>query len=1477
MQIKRQDLFTTVRTEGAILPPDLLQCVAAEDAGIEGLTARDYHLSGEKLNGAVNRSWNKLTGAWAAFKSAREKLPAADAGTSVTRERWLLPLFQELGYGRVPAAKAVELEGKTYAVSHRWQNTPMHLVGFRADLDRRAAGIAGAARSSAHSHLQEYLNRASESLWGFVSNGLRLRILRDNKSLTRQSFVEFDLEAMMDGQVYPDFKLLWLVCHQSRVETQPEAPPDACWLEKWSQTAIKQGTRALDQLRSGVEQAITALGRGFLAHSANSALRQKLTGGTLAAQDYYRQLLRMVYRLMFLFVAEDRGLLFAPSSDPAARDAYTRFYSTWRLRELAGKLRGTPHTDLYAGLSLVFSKLDRTGCPELALPALGSFLWSEDAVADLLGCALANRDLLAAIGELAYTQDGGARRPVDYKNLGPEELGGIYESLLELHPRLNTDAGLFELSTAAGHERKTTGSYYTPTSLVNCLLDSALDPVLDEAAKRPDAARAILDLKVCDPACGSGHFLIAAAHRIAKRLAAMRTGDEEPAPDVYRHALRDVIGHCIYGVDMNPMAVELCKVSLWMEALEPGKPLSFLDSHIQTGNALLGATPALLDQPLPDDALKEIEGDDSARAREYRKRNKDERQGQEHLFDQPRFVNLADLAATLAELERNEQETAEQVHTLEQRYSEHLRGSYEAAKFFADAWCAAFVWPKNSQTDDALTHAKLGAIRTKGEHCLVPWMREKVRELARQYRFFHWHIAFPHVFGPRGEAGFDVVLGNPPWERIKLQEKEWFAERRPDIANATNAAQRRRMIAELASTDPALHGAFLDECRRAEGESHFVRVSGRYPLCGRGDVNTYALFAELNRSILSGVGRVGCIVPSGIAMDDTTKFFFRDLMDTGSLESLYDFENAEAIFPTVHRSYKFSLLTLRRRSDGVGGARSPATFVFFAHDTSHVHDPNRRLGLSADAIALFNPNTRTCPVFRSRRDAEVTKAIYERVPVLMIESPEVQNAWGVKFLTMFHMAGDSGSFRTRRQLESEGCKLAGNSFRGEGRTYLPLYEAKMTNLFDHRHGNIVGSENLAELSGIPAEGTTYEQHRDPSFQAMPRYWVEESLVSEAVRRAGWTRGYFISFRDLARSTDVRTAIHAMLPLVGVGHKAPLLLPFNATPVQMACLLGNLNSYVLDYCVRQKIGGASLSFFIVKQVPVLPPTTYDRPSPWDSSPVTLGGWLLPRVLELTYTALDLSAFAADCGYSGPPFVWDDERRFLIRCELDAAFFHLYGVARGDVAYILDTFPIVERKDRDKYGGTYRTKETLIEIFDAMAEAIQDRTTYQSRLNPLPADPRVTHPAREVARPAPVLVQKGMLVGYITLLLHAWKGRPVSRQVLELGLIFMFHDEARNDVLGKRGSNQPPARFQPLDSVLSGMEQFGSAVLSTVNGKSTVSLGDHATPLAKFKDEDLQRAIDAVAAVEKLGVSRAMSYVQEKLNVTTTFAAAGADAD
>ena len=508
----------------------------------------------------------------------------------------------------------------------------------------------------------------------------------------------------------------------------------------------------------------------------------------------------------------------------------------------------------------------------------------------------------------------------------------------------------------------------------------------------PIRRHAILELKVCDPACGSGHFLIAAAHRMAKRLAAVRTGEAEPTPEAVRHALRDVIGRCIYGVDINSMAVELCKVSLWMEALEPGKPLSFLDHHIQCGNSLLGATPALLQKGIPDAAFDPIESDNKAYCREFKKQNKEERQGQDRLFDDDSlpWEHQGDLAAAITRLESIPDDNVEGVRSRQQRYEELVQSSgYRFGRLLADAWCAAFVWKKCSS--DELSYPVTESYFRRIEHNphnVTPWMYVEIQRLARQYQFFHWHLAFPSVFRPqdKGEkpdseqagwwGGFDVVLGNPPWERIKLQDQEWFATRRPDIANARNAAERRQMIELLQEEDCALYQAFIVDRRRAEAESHFIRDSGRYILCGRGGMNTYALFAETNRLLISPTGSLGCILPSGIATDDTTKHYFHDLMQTKTLASLYDFENREKLFPSVDSRMKFSLLT-------VTGQLRPAReaeFSFWNTNTIHLQDPDRRYALAVDEIALINPNTQTCPVFRSRQDAELTLRVYSRVP-----------------------------------------------------------------------------------------------------------------------------------------------------------------------------------------------------------------------------------------------------------------------------------------------------------------------------------------------------------------------------------------------------------------------------------------------------------------------------------------------------------------
>jgi len=1110
--------------------------------------------------------------------------------------------------------------------------------------------------------------------------------------------------------------------------------------------------------------------------------------------------------LLFLFVAEDRDLLLNPQADDAVRDTYINYYSTQRLRRMAEKFKGTQHADLFEGLRLVMRLLsgEQNGAGQaLGLIPLGSFLFSDRAVEAVIDCQISNQQLLNAVRVLSLTYDDSAKvyRSIDYKNLGPEELGSVYESLLELHPRINIPAKQFVLATAGGNERKTTGSYYTPTSLINALLDSALNPVLDEAIKPSPqtplpqgegltAEERILNLKICDPACGSGHFLIAAANRIAKALAFVRTGEEEPTPSAIQEAKRDVISHCIYGVDINPMAVELCKVNLWMEALEPGKPLSFLDHRIQVGNSLLGTTPKLMADGIPNEAFKAIEGDDKKFVSQMKRVNREERKQRESgirqmsLFEAPRTADYGYLTDAMYKLDATPDDTLAGVRHKEEQYAQLANDpEYIKARLLADAWCSAFVWEKIQSNDFPLPMTDLIYRRMEADPLTdnLQDIREQVVRLTDRYGFFHWHIAFPDVFSVPDDvnqaeneqigwnSGFDCILGNPPWERIKIQEKEWFAERVPDIASAPNASARRKMIKDLAKTDPATYADFRADKRKAEGESHFVRTSQRYPLCGRGDVNTYTIFSETSRHVINGAGRVGIIVPSGIATDDTTKFFFQDIMQTRSLVSLFDFENAQGIFAGVHRSYKFCLLTLTSWD-----AIAPQSdFVFFAHAVSDIHDNWRRFTLSAEDIAMLNPNTGTMATFRSVKDAEITKAIYRHTPVLIEEDNDL-NPWGISFLRMFDMSNDSHLFRTFDELEAQGYTLDGNHFvKGESR-YLPLYEAKMMHQFTHRwatYDSYLGVAKLdysilqpsSDIKKMVSRDMTVSELKEPDAFVMPRYWVDNQEIIERIQDISWLLG----FRDIARSTDERTALFAIEPRFGSGNT--LILVFMDQIAELRCsYIASMNSFIVDYVVRQKVSGTHLTYNFVKQFPVIPPHTYTQ---------ALLDFIVPRVLELTYTAWDLQAFAQDVGWHGAPFVWDEERRFLMRCELDAMYFHLYGIGREDVDYIMETFPIVKRKDmartkpnaltlnpspsgrgtsqnadssllnegegRGDEGNTgeYITKRIILEMYDQMAELpmmgvpapkdenstynVPDVSQWQTWLNPPPASPDVAH--------------------------------------------------------------------------------------------------------------------------------------------------------
>ncbi|HZL38302.1 MAG TPA: DNA methyltransferase [Tepidisphaeraceae bacterium] len=554
---------------------------------------------------------------------------------------------------------------------------------------------------------------------------------------------------------------------------------------------------------------------------------------------------------------------------------------------------------------------------------------------------------------------------------------------------------------------------------------------------------------------------------------------------------------------------------------------------------------------------------------------------------------------------------------------------------------------------------------------------------------FDWQAAFPAIFA---NGGFDAVIGNPPWERMKVQEREFFSLAAPEIAASVNAADRRKLIATIEAKSPGLWSRYTAAQQAAERTLAYVRSeSANFPLTGRGDVNTYMLFAELARRLVSPTGRVGLLVPSGIATDNTTRVFFADLMESKTLAALFDFENRKPVFADVDGRFKFSVLLM----SGTQVRHEHAQFVFFAHTMKDLADTNRHIRLSPRDLKLLNPNTRTCPIFRTRRDAEITKRIYRTIPILVDQSRKSGgNPWGVKFCRMFDQTNDAEHFITGEKLKADGYTLDGNRWIKKKDIYLPLYEAKMIQAYDHRAAGVRIAAGNWMRQGQPEE-TSLVEHQNPEFVAQPRYWVSASTTSAQLK--GVERIGLIGFKDITSATNRRTMIASAIPFSAVTNHFPLLLSDLPWRRQF-CLLGNLNSLAYDYVTRQKVGAITLNFFIVEQLPTLPPDAYDEKCPWAKSR-KLEDWIADRVLKLTCTANDMLPVGHAAGFTPGVWKWKDEERAQLRAELDAAYFHLYRLTREDVEYILGTFQGIAREDEQAQGEGF-TRRLILEAYDAM---------------------------------------------------------------------------------------------------------------------------------------------------------------------------------
>jgi N-6 DNA Methylase len=1486
--------YPSIRIEGAILSPDILERL--DDA--VGQQPSDFGLEpSTKVKDEIARAWADAQDYWRIFQRKLESLKAESLATTETRNNWIVPLLGLLGYQLEYQARGTELNDKNYPISHRVTNrgqTPVHIIGCRelSGLDRKPE--KSALRMSAHAMVQEYLN-LTEQLFGLVTNGRVLRLMRDSSRLIKLSYLEFDLDRIFADGLFADFAVLYRLLHASRLPQSTEVT-SSCWLERYHQDTIEQGTRIRDGLRAAVTEALELLGTGFISDPHNNALRHQIETKQLAAEDFFKHILRLVYRLLFLMVTEERGLVFPKGTPTKHVKIYFQHYSVQRLRRLAltRGLKIERCHDAWLSLLSTFRLFEHPDtAAKLSMTALVGQLFHPESLGSLAGCRLSNAALFNALDRLCNFNHpkSGQRIPVNFGALATEEFGSVYESLLELHPIVEVQpTPFFRFKQAAGNERKTTGSYYTPSSLVDCLLESALDPVLDDRIR--DFAKlgyesveaSILSLKVCDPACGSGHFLIAAAQRIARQLARARSGDEEPSPQGMRHALRDVIGHCIYGVDINSMSVELCKVALWMEAMEPGKPLSFLDHHIQCGNSLLGTTPVLLAKGIPDNAFAPVDGDVKTRVTSLKKQNKSERptetgKRQRLLGVVP--LELGNFAADFVRLNTAPDSTLAEVAALQQQYARLVHSNeYESTRLLADTWCAAFVWIKDDSDLGKLcpTERDFRKVESQAGTGLVPQVRDEVIRLRDQYQFFHWHLAFPDVFRLPGKdakpeneqtgwnGGFDVMLGNPPWESSDLMKVEFYATLLPSVAAARTTDDRTKLIAQAVKDDPELDGLWNAAVRVNEGASHVVKNSGLYPFTSGGKLNTYRSFAESFSFLVRNRGHVGVVLKSGIVNAQDNQAFFADLLRHDRVVTVFDFINTSGIFPDVVGNERFCIFVIK----GKDGGAARATFMFGLDKIDQLHDESRRIVVATEDLAALNPNDLSVPPLTSSRDQAILLSVHRRIPVLVNEATQL-NPHSVRYARgHLNSSTDSGLFAENTYESLREIGLINERGLWDENQVRPLNEGKLIGLFNHRFGTFEGVSRKTRFGKkAEARDPTLIELQDPSFRAMPRFWLRTSATLELLAAKRYELGWVLTFRHVCRAfVDARTAQLCISPNEPTSDSCALLL-LDSSPsdaAMSACsIVGSWSSFVGDYVLRQKIYGPALTKAISLQLPT--PTI----GTWTECriPGVDPAFLINHMLELTYTAWDLEPFARDCGYAGPPFRWDEERRFLLRAELDAASFHLYGINREDAAYILDTFPIVRRKDEARYNGEYKTKSIILEIYDALSEAVRNGQPYQSRLDPPPADPRVAHPDTRTSAglSEEQVVQSGRIAAYVVLLLREWN-RPAARNVLEVAIVLMLNDRVRAQILQQvPNSNLPNASHSPtefvrgFDGFLAQLVVTGLIAIVSTHETQSIQLGTNVPATAAAPDEDRIRLQETLRALEIVGEDRAREVLQD----------------
>ncbi len=1194
---------------------------------------------------------------------------------------------------------------------------------WQRDFDASGTG-GGRGSETAAQQIQRYLLIAgadsNESLrWGILTNGARWRIY-SYRARPRERTWEIDLASLLmrtdlfsqvlDEDANHRLRTAFLLFRRdSWISREGER-------ETFLDRLLEEGRRRDAELADDLSDVI-------FEHVYRDIVKLFWSKQPDAESDAIaRAALLFLYRLLFIYYAEDRGML--NTDDPNYRPLSLRYGVRDPVAEQHGKAQfATRSTRYWRHLKELTGIIDQ-GEHGLGLPAYNGGLFAQGhAILDEI--ELSDAELAPIIHDLSHTPDG---TYVSYRNLEVQQLGSIYERLLEQVP-WRDEVGEADVRPSP-YARKDSGSYYTPQELVDLIVEQTLRPLIDEriAAFRAnptvdnDPAQAVLRLRVLDPAMGSGHFLITAIDWLSEQLTSLvnrewpqkpghvspvraRLWDlQEAHPTLDDHTLlqRMVLKRCIYGVDKNPMAVELARVALWLHTFTGELPLPFLEHRIVRGDSLLG-----------------IRGEQSrayiSEWGRYPLNQRFEMYVEEAAGFARRHDALLDL--TLDEIQES--------RALVQDAGFRQGGQPTPLNLVVGLrWLSAGM----NKRERAAFHAPLteilggdpgrsiavllGGENDKGKTQTTPEyrkIRDAANEIVERERVLHWELRFPEVMSA---GGFDAVIGNPPWDRIKLQEVEWWAARDEDVAKARTAAERKSVVAARRATGDPVVRDFDAAAEQAAQFSTVIRKGGDYPLLGKGDINLYSLFVERSIALLKPSGVAGLLTPSGIYADKTAAEYFRSISTTGRLGGIYDFENRRSAnpdaktakwFPDVHPQFKFCATI----TGGPERTFPEARCGFFLNSRTDLEDEDRVFPLAPDDFARINPNTGTAPILRRQRDSEIVSRIYRNHPVLVDRTADGdRKLYPIRYHRMLDMAMDSHLFKTFGALSDSGAyQLKRNRLKLDNEEWLPLYQGRMVEQYDHRANNVLYDSTNLKRPHVSTK-VTASQHRDPSFAPAVVLWVNERDVERLLPKdANW----LIGFRDVTSATNERTMIATIAPRSPYAHKVPLLLPAPVlTAEQGVCLLANLNCIPYDYLAKCKLPGVSLTWYIVEQLPMIHPDDFDR----RFGDTTARDLVRDHVLRLCYTAWDLQPFARDLGYDGDPFVWNPEERRQLRARLDALFFHLYGLSEDDASYILDQFPVLEKNERKEF-GTYLTKHLVLNQYRALAAGDTEATISESR--------------------------------------------------------------------------------------------------------------------------------------------------------------------